>query len=323
MKKRATKRNRLSLLIARFGLTILKGIAMLPLPLMHFFSNVLGIFIFCVIPARRRITRINLLMCFPELSAKKINRMVLDNYCRCMTGALWGLRVFFSPTSAYGKQLTASTQPPARFVRKVIWEGDKQLETFLAQKKRVVLLGDHSAYMDIIGWVVCRRFPSVISIYQQLKDPVFNRVIFGRKKYMKGFFESNDIYRIKSNFTPGDILWLAIDQDTSKKAASVFSPFCGVMAASAITGWRWAKIMKAETFVLHGILMPNYTLKIYFHHIPDFGSLPVQAAIDRQNQALTKYIRMEPTQYFWMHRRFKSRPEGEKPFYPFKHKKRQ
>ena len=45
-------------------------------------------------------------------------------------------------------------------------------------------------------------------------------------------------------------------------------------------------------------------------------------AATRLNQQLEEFIRIHPEQYLWMHRRFRSRPEGEEPFYPKKKRKK-
>ena len=305
----------LTLLMSNLGLKFLQLMVRLPLPLLHLWGRCLGALGFILFPYRRQVTRINLKMCFPDLSAREINAMARRSFSECMVGTLWGFKALNAPVSSYGKMLTADSSPPPQFIRRIIWNGDRKLERVLNEQQRVLLLGGHFASMDIAGWAVCRRFAPVISTYKKLRNPVFNRVMYNRLKYMKALIDIQHTFLIKRSFKKGHLMWMTIDQDLGERH-SVFTPFFATQAASHTACWRWAKMTRAEAFLLHATMLPGYVLQIFFHHLVDFRDLPMPEAIAYQNRMLMRAIEIAPTQYLWMHRRFKSRPEGEEFPYP-------
>ena len=311
---RAPKQNQMHLM-SHLGLKCLQLLVRLPLPLLHLCGRCLGSLGFFLFAYRRQVARINLKLCFPELSAREANTIAHDSFRACMVGALWGFKVLNAPAASYGKMLAANSEPPPQFIRRIIWQGDRKLEQVLGQRQRVLLLGGHFASMDIAGWAVCRRFAPVISTYKTLRNPVFDQVMYNRLKYMQALIDIRDTFLIKRSFKKGHLMWMTIDQDLGKRY-SVFAPFFATHAATHTAGWRWARMMDAEAFLLHATMLPGYVLQIFFHHLIDFRDLQVKEAIAYQNEMLMRALDIAPAQYLWMHRRFKSQPRGEPYPYP-------
>jgi KDO2-lipid IV(A) lauroyltransferase len=98
---------------------------------------------------------------------------------------------------------------------------------------------------------------------------------------------------------------------------SVFVPFFGVPAAtvtglSRIARLAGAVVVPAVTRQLPGA--GGYVLKFY-PAWTDFPTDDLAADVRRMNEFIEERVREMPDQYFWLHKRFKTRPPGEEKFY--------
>ena len=94
---------------------------------------------------------------------------------------------------------------------------------------------------------------------------------------------------------------------------SVFAPFFGVQAAT-ITGLsRLSRAAGASVVPCVTRLLPGgqgYVVEIG-DAWTDFPTADVDADTRRMNAFIENTVRSMPEQYYWVHRRFKTRPEGE------------
>ena len=105
------------------------------------------------------------------------------------------------------------------------------------------------------------------------------------------------------------------DQDFGARD-SVFVPFFGVPTAT-ITGMsRIARLTRARVVpvIPRRISAAQYELEC-FPAWDDFPSGDETEDARRMNAFIEERVREQPEQYFWLHKRFKTRPEGEPPFY--------
>jgi KDO2-lipid IV(A) lauroyltransferase len=159
----------------------------------------------------------------------------------------------------------------------------------------------------------------LVSIYSKQKNPIFDRAIYkGRHRYGKVFLVSRQeslrgiVKAIKQHNAP---LCYLPDQDFGAEA-SIFVPFFGVENTATITGLpRLAKLADALVVpVIATRTRQGITVDCY----PAWDNYPtddVVADTRRMNAFLEARILENPSQYFWLHKRFKSRPAGEAYFY--------
>src|SRR5690606_6496647 len=97
----------------------------------------------------------------------------------------------------------------------------------------------------------------------------------------------------------------------------VFAPFFGVPAAT-ITGLpRLARLAGAAVVPCPTRMLPGgqgYVVEIG-EPWQDYPSGDVEADVCRMNAWIESVVRTMPEQYYWVHRRFKKRPQGEKKLY--------
>jgi KDO2-lipid IV(A) lauroyltransferase len=120
----------------------------------------------------------------------------------------------------------------------------------------------------------------------------------------------------------GKVVWYAPDQDYGPKQ-SVFAPFFGVPAASIVATMRIAEMGRAVVVPLYHYRDENdhYHVEIQ-EPLENFPSGDDLADAARVNAVIERNVARYPDQYFWVHRRFKTRPEGEPPCYPLRKRRR-
>ena len=112
------------------------------------------------------------------------------------------------------------------------------------------------------------------------------------------------------------MLWYAPDQDFGPKQ-SLFLPFFGIPAATLTATARLVELTGCRVVPM----FPRYDeasgqYVVQFHPaLENFPSGDSVADLTRINALLEEQVRKAPEQYWWIHRRFKTRPDGEPPFY--------
>jgi KDO2-lipid IV(A) lauroyltransferase len=96
---------------------------------------------------------------------------------------------------------------------------------------------------------------------------------------------------------------------------SIFVPFYGVKAATVPSLSRFARLGRAKVVPLITKLVPTgYEVRVG-EHWQHFPSRDLEADTALMNQRLQAYVDEMPSQYYWVHKRFKTRPPGEPPVY--------
>ena len=88
------------------------------------------------------------------------------------------------------------------------------------------------------------------------------------------------------------------------------------MAATVPSLSRFAKLGRAKVVPVLSKLTPKgYTIEV-LQAWADFPTQDIEADTALMNQRLEAYIRTMPSQYYWVHRRFKDLPPGVPTVYP-------
>jgi KDO2-lipid IV(A) lauroyltransferase len=286
----------------RAGIAILWCLHLLPLSVLAPLGRGIGWLAYGLARRRRNITLTNLRLCFPELSdaarARRarahfqvLARSYLEHAC------LWW----------WSKQ---------RIQKLVRVEG---LEHWQAvQGKPVIWLAPHFVGLDMGGSRIISEWRGV-SVYSKQKNPVIDKlVLHGRTRFVKPvlFSRQEGIRPVVKAMREGLPLYYLPDQDFGARDA-VFVPFLGVTAAtitglSRLSRLAQALVVPAVTRQLPGV--QGYELRFY-PAWENFPSDDVEADTRRMNAFIEDRVREMPEQYYWVHRRFKTRPPGEAPLY--------
>jgi KDO2-lipid IV(A) lauroyltransferase len=277
-------------------------VARLPLMWVLSLGAGMGRVIFHLAPRRRRITRTNLRLCFPDLGAEEREKLLRETFVEVGMGALETMVPWLNP----GKDITERFDV----------EGLENLQQAESQGRGVLLLGAHFASMDIIAPVLC-KLGTIDVMYRENRNPVWERLqLNGRKHYFDGVVERDDTRQTLRRLRKGRTMWYAPDQDYGAKH-SVFAPFFGINAASITATSRLARFNQSPVLLLvvRRSRDTGRWLLRFSQILEDFPTEDEVQDVTRVNALIEAAIREAPAQYLWMHKRFKTRPPGEPSFY--------
>lgn len=275
-------------------------IAYLPWSIKAFLGKGLGRLAFLVAGRRRHITEVNIKLCFPEKTAEEQKKLVKD--------------IFLANGIGIFETATALVRDVSFLKERVTFIGREHLDKTLAEGKGAIILGVHFSALDL-GGALHGLFFTGDSIYKPHKNAVFNRFIErGRTQYFEEQIPSNNLKKLVRRVRSGKICWYSPDQDFGRDV-SVFAPFFGVEAASIVMTARISKMAKVPVLPLRIHRNPdNYTYTLeYLPPLENFPSGDDVADATQVNQVIEAMIRLNPEQYLWMHRRFKTRPDPKSP----------
>jgi len=190
-------------------------------------------------------------------------------------------------------------------------EGGEHWETVAGRP--VILLAPHFIGLNMGGIRVAYQFPGTASVYSRQKNPVLDRIFlkarsrFGAPRLVSRQEGLRSIIRVIKSGKP---FYFLPDMDFGPRDA-IFSPFFGVPAATITTLPRLAKLTGAAVMPLVTRQVgEGYVARLY-PAWKDYPSGDLEADVRRMNAFIEDRVREMPEQYFWAHKRFKTRPPGE------------
>ena len=176
------------------------------------------------------------------------------------------------------------------------------------------MVGGHFAFLDFAGGLL--GLEQTYHVVQRDHDnPLFNYFMTtSRNRHATACIARKDLRGMVRALKKGDIVWYAPDQDSGRKN-SVFVPFFDIPTATITGTSGLASLSKA---VVIPVFYYRDTKGQY--HIEFSAPLAIPSGNDEQdaeqfNQWLESKVREQPEQYFWLHKRFKTRPVGDNSFY--------
>ena len=187
------------------------------------------------------------------------------------------------------------------------------LQQAITEGRGVLLVGIHFDCLDFAGSILGQLVP-MEAMYRPHKSPALETVIRrGRTQFFDEIIERRNIKRLVQHLRQGRIIWYAPDQDYGRRHAE-FVPFFGIPAATLTTTARIARITGATLISVTTYRQPGGHYLIEMHQLDDLpdDDKEFTAALNRW---IEQCVRRHPEQYLWLHKRFKTRPEGEASFY--------
>ncbi|MEK0434864.1 MAG: hypothetical protein RL369_913 [Pseudomonadota bacterium] len=286
----------------RLTLALIWVLHWLPLPILGRIGEALGELLFLVMRDRRRITLTNLSLCLPELSSAErhsIARAHFRAYARSVLerGILWWAS-------------------PARLQRLI--EIDPAVPTQSSIEKPTIFLCPHFVCLELAGVAITMRGP-LCSIYTQQRSKVFDEALRrGRARFATQEEADQFLISRHSGIKPiiramrnGRPFLMLPDMDFGARE-SIFVPFFGVPAATLTAPARLAAATDGQVIPVTTQFRPDYRgWRVSFHPAwQDFPGDDIEAATLRMNAFIEQQVRQAPAEYFWSHKRFKTRPAG-------------
>ena len=283
------------------GIGFMKALAWLPLPAVRALGTALGWLLYGLVGARRRVVHANFSVCFPALSAAGRRALAIETF------------VYFSQAWLDRAWLWHA---PEKWVRQRVRLTGAVEE--LAGTAPTVIFLPHFVGLDA-AWAATALVmprPSTTIYTDQSNKGVDRWILRGRQRFghLRLFGRIEGVKPIVAALRAGQPLDLLPDMDFGPDE-SVFVPFYGVPTATVPSLSRFARLGRAKVVPLLPRLTPNgYEVRVLPAWADFPGGDPV-ADTALMNARLQAYIATMPAQYFWVHKRFKTRPEGEPSLY--------
>jgi KDO2-lipid IV(A) lauroyltransferase len=248
---------------------------------------------------RGHVTRVNLALCFPQMGERERDALGLKHF------RMLGRNALELSIMVWGSE--------SQLLRLTRLVGFEHLTAAAAGGKPVIVLAPHFIGLNMGGIRVAHAFPGTASIYSRQKNKVLDRIFrtarsrFGNPHLVSRQEGLRSVVRL---IKAGKPFYFLPDMDFGPRDA-IFVPFFGVPTATITALPRLARLTGAAVVpVVTSQEGEGYVARFY----PPWEAYPsadLEADVARMNAFIEARIREMPEQYFWAHKRFKTRPPGE------------
>jgi KDO2-lipid IV(A) lauroyltransferase len=288
----------------------LKSLGLLPRPVARFVAAKLAVFAYALRPRLRRVADFNLQLAFPETSEVERRRIV-----RGMIRQMGWLGSEFSQFPKYTRE---------NIERVVVIDGAENFEEAKRRGKGVLFLTGHMSAWELSSFAHALYGHPLHFLVRPLANPRVDMLV-NRYRCLSGNepIEKNRSARtILRVLREGGTVGILADVNTIVEEG-VFVGFFGVPASTTSGLARIA--LRTDAAVVPGFISWDERQRKYrlrFEPAVQLSRTEDEEADIRENTArfmrvIEDYIRAHPDQWLWVHKRWKTRPPGEKPLYPF------
>jgi len=285
-----------------------KTLGLLPRPIARAVGISLGLIVYLVHGRLRRVGMRNLQLAFPDIPRRQ------------------GRRILRGEFISLGRQLAEfclfPRYTPGNVSQVVIYDGFENFERAFARGKGVLFLTGHLGAWEISAFAHSLNGHPLAIVMRSLDNPLVDSLI-QRYRTLHGnrTVDKDDFVRgLLSAMRAGETVGILMDTNMTPPQG-VFVDFFGIPACTASGLARIA--LRTDAAVVPGFSLWNSKLRKYVLHFDPAVEL-VRTADDqadviantaRFTSIIEDYVRRYPDQWLWVHRRWKTRPEGEPPLY--------
>lgn len=275
-------------------------------------GNFLGAIIYKLFPKRTYIVKTNLELCFPDKTEQEINTLIKEHFQSLIAGTLETAIAWFG-----------SNNNMRKISRIIKVENEHIIKEYINKPEPLLLVTPHAVSQELLSRFFTSKY-DYVPVFRHMNNPVANYLMQrARLKIYKQVLLKADIRsivnKLKANNLPVTIL---PDQDFGRKR-SVFVPFFGIPAATTTALSKYKRLTnctilplsyyreynkttgKLEKYVIKVDEPLNITGKDYEHDAKVY------------NESLEQIIRKDISAYFWVAKKFKTRPAGEAKIYKY------
>lgn len=298
---------------AYLAIGLMRFLAVLPLSWVRGLGWLLGSLLFLLLKSRRHVAIVNLTLCFSEQTNKQIRRIAHQNFIFYMQALLDRGWLWHGSAAVTLRRLKITGAP-------------QQLQN----DEPVVLFVPHFVGLDAGNIAFTQQIPrKLITIYTNQANKTIDAWILQRRARfgnVRLFGRIAGVKEIVAALRSGEVLGILPDMGFGPEE-SIVVPFYGIPTYTVPSLHRFTRLGNAKGSakgsskgstklvpVLNRMTKYGYEIEI----LPAWENFPsdnMAADTARMNKELEKYIATMPAQYFWVHKRFKDRPPGEKSVY--------
>jgi KDO2-lipid IV(A) lauroyltransferase len=272
----------------------------LPLPALRGVGWILGKTLYALGRERRSVALINLRLCFPEKTEAEREALARQHFIAFS-------RAVLDRTLGWW----ASKERLQRMIRV---KGEEHL--VVPEDTSLIVLSPHFVGLDAAATRLT-MLSAGCTVYSKQKNPVFDKLLFdGRHRFQRCLLLSRQdgMRKVIKAMKQGLPFYYLPDMDFGPDD-SIFVPFFGVQAATIPGVSRLARLTGAKVVAcITRQVADGYEVEV----TPAWDNFPgesVEADTEMVNRFIESQVLRMPEQYFWLHKRFKTRPPGEQRFY--------
>ncbi|MBN0988376.1 lysophospholipid acyltransferase family protein [Amphritea pacifica] len=261
----------------------------------------LGRMLYRLMRSRRHVTTVNIRLCFPELSSEEQQKRVKEVFEHNGIGLIetgwsyWKAKAFFHEMTEFRNFDLL----------------DQQLE----KGNGVILMGWHFSCLDLAGLLFSLHGKPCSTLYRKHDNPMLEWFFTHGRERFSFPIERQKTRQMLRAMRNNHCIWYAPDQDLGRKG-TVFVPFFGHPAATTLATTKMHQLNNSPLIKLDCWRKPDnsgYILEC--SEVEGFPSGSEEQDAVLINKAIEQGIRKAPSQYMWVHKRFKTAPPGEKNIY--------
>lgn len=276
-------------------------LAFLPFKFGLFMGNTIGMLLYYLLKHRRHVAWVNTKLCFPEKETAERTAFVKRIFRANGTGLVETAWAYWGNKESIQQRTTL--------------KGADLLDEALKQERGVILLGAHFSTLDLGGVLLSFFGRPVECLYRKHDNPLMDYIIRSKRSRFTSVIERKKIREVVRCLRKNHCVWYAPDQDFGK-ANAVFVPFFGQLAATIVGTTKMVRLNNSPILMVsHHRNVDNSGYTIELTAVPGFPSGDEKQDALIVNQTIEREIRKAPDQYMWVHRRFKTQPDGRNKLY--------
>lgn len=256
--------------------------------------------------SRTHVVRVNLALCFPDMRPAAREALLR--------------RHFHLLAQSFVDRGLCWFGTPQRILDTVELHNAHHLQELLDQGRRILMLAPHFIALDAAATRLTLFLKESATLYTRQSDGDVDEIVRqGRSRFNRVHLVSrhDGVRGLIRHLRNGVPVYYLPDMDFGRQG-SAFIPFFGVPAATLLSAAQIASAWDAAVVPVISrldIQTGHYHVEVQppLEHFP--GDESPEAATARLNALIEAAVRIDPAQYYWVHRRFKTRPEGEPGFY--------
>ncbi|WP_395374583.1 lysophospholipid acyltransferase family protein [Marinicella sp. W31] len=273
----------------------------LPVPFLLSLGRGLGRIIYWLPNKRKHVAKVNIGLCFPEMQAEDSKQLLKANMIATGQGLI--------------EQMMSLWCHHDRFVQHVSFSGLEHIQTD-ENGRAPILLTCHTTSIQFGVRCLNTRLnkPGHMLMRQDNNKVLEAHLTAARERYAEKVIDKKDMRTLLRSLAQGNPVYYAPDQNFSYNFEYI--PFFGVDAATTVALAKLAHVkniavvpwfcFRTGTNTWHVEVLPRAEF---------FGAADYRQVLLDMHALFEQHIKKYPEQYLWVHRRFKTHPQGKNYLY--------
>ncbi len=283
---------------------IIDLIARIPLPLTHLLGWLLGLPFFLLPNRHRRISRINIDLCFAEKSGPWRRWLIFKSLVETAKTIMESPRLWRTGETGALNRIREIT-------------GLAHVHEGLAHNRGVIVIAPHLGAWEMAGLYCSSLFP-LTSLYRPPRQPGLEEILVAGRRAHGAKLAATDIKGVRQlvrALKNNELVAILPDQDP-RDSSALFAPFFGVATNTMTLASRIA--MKSGAGLVLCVaerLSWGRGFRIHFRPLDISSEAQLETHVAAINRGVESFVRHLPQQYQWSYKRFRTRPAGEAAIY--------